>query len=378
MKTNVCLNMIVKNEAKTLPRLFESLHRYIDYFVIYDTGSDDDTIEVIKKISDKFEIKGEIYQSEWIDFATNRNLALSKGYESRKLGRHTCNWLLFIDADEELIVENPSIFSSLKSSVTYCLYKNDLGILFKKRSLISLEQPNWYWKGAIHNYLVNVSQANMKIEFIPEIFIKCNNFEGAKSHKFSGPKEKSASDVIMLEEELRSEIVNSGNLHRYTQLANECYESEQFEKASKYYTLVIENSDKFLDVQYTSLIQLSHIYFENFRDEETSKKVLLKAIGILSNRKEAYYFLAKIYQANREFNTAKEFLEKANELPKNFSNFDFVDLNVYTWKIEFELAFIYYNLKQVEQLKKVLIELDCNAYIPKNKKCFLDALNQRI
>ena len=35
--------MIVKNEVKVLPRLFGSLKDYIDYYVIVDTGSTDET-----------------------------------------------------------------------------------------------------------------------------------------------------------------------------------------------------------------------------------------------------------------------------------------------------------------------------------------------
>ena len=32
-KTNICLNMIVKNEVKVLPRLIRSVKDYIDYYV---------------------------------------------------------------------------------------------------------------------------------------------------------------------------------------------------------------------------------------------------------------------------------------------------------------------------------------------------------
>ena len=376
-KTNFCLNMIIKNEAKTLPRLFESLHKYIDYFVIYDTGSEDTTIAVLNELSKKYEIKGEIHHSQWFDFATNRNLALEKGFESRQLGKHACDWLLIIDADEELIVENGDVFNTLDPSRSYALYKNNLGALTKTLALISLEQKEWYWKGKIHNYLFNDKKENVKIEFLDSIFIRYNNFEGAKSHQFKSPKEKSEFDVILLEEELDSQIVNSANLHRFTQLANECYSSEQIEKAVKNYKLVINNSEMYPDVKYSSLIQLSIIYFENYKNSDEAKNGLLEAITIQSNRKEAYYFSAKIYQANREFNKAKELLERANELPNNYSNLVFVDLNVYTWKIQFELAFIYYNLKQFEQFAKLIVELDSNRYLPKIKKSFLDVLKQK-
>ena len=44
---SICLNMIVKNEAKIITRLLESVVDIIDYWVICDTGSTDNTCEMI-------------------------------------------------------------------------------------------------------------------------------------------------------------------------------------------------------------------------------------------------------------------------------------------------------------------------------------------
>ena len=49
MKKTLCLNMIVKNEShiieETLNQLLNTIR--IDYWVISDTGSDDNTIQII-------------------------------------------------------------------------------------------------------------------------------------------------------------------------------------------------------------------------------------------------------------------------------------------------------------------------------------------
>ena len=44
----LCLNMIVKNESKIIRRLLESVAPYIDCYCICDTGSTDNTIEIIQ------------------------------------------------------------------------------------------------------------------------------------------------------------------------------------------------------------------------------------------------------------------------------------------------------------------------------------------
>ena len=46
----LCLNMIVKNEGKIILRLLESVVSIVDCYCISDTGSTDNTIELIENI----------------------------------------------------------------------------------------------------------------------------------------------------------------------------------------------------------------------------------------------------------------------------------------------------------------------------------------
>ena len=117
-RTNICLNMIVKNETKVLPRLFRSVKDYIDYYVIVDTGSTDGTIELIKAEMKSYGIDGEVHERPWVDFATNRQQALELA-----LSADRCDYLLFIDADEELAVTDPKFYEQLQPGVSYDLEK---------------------------------------------------------------------------------------------------------------------------------------------------------------------------------------------------------------------------------------------------------------
>lgn len=44
----LCLNMIVKNESRIIKRLLESVAPWIDSYCICDTGSTDNTVEIIE------------------------------------------------------------------------------------------------------------------------------------------------------------------------------------------------------------------------------------------------------------------------------------------------------------------------------------------
>ena len=76
----ICLNMIVKNESKIITRLFDSIINIIDTYCICDTGSTDNTIQIIeayfknKSITNK-SITGKIIEKEFRNFGYNRNYA---------------------------------------------------------------------------------------------------------------------------------------------------------------------------------------------------------------------------------------------------------------------------------------------------------------
>ncbi|MCT7950806.1 glycosyltransferase family 2 protein [Ancylothrix sp. C2] len=88
MKISFCA--IVKNEGANLRRCLASVKPYVDELVVVDTGSTDDTVEIAREFGAK------LGYFEWCDdFAAARNYALSLV---------TFDWVLVLDADEELVV----------------------------------------------------------------------------------------------------------------------------------------------------------------------------------------------------------------------------------------------------------------------------------
>ena len=79
---SICLNMIVKNEAHIITETLSKLLSKItfSYYVICDTGSTDNTIELIKVFFQQKQIPGEIHLHTWKNFGHNRTLALECAY----------------------------------------------------------------------------------------------------------------------------------------------------------------------------------------------------------------------------------------------------------------------------------------------------------
>src|SRR3972149_8873687 len=102
IKSKICLNMIVRDESHVILETLETIYKYIDFYVICDTGSIDNTKILIKDFFDKKNIKGEILDHIWYDdFGINRTMAL-------KACKIFCeklelDYIWVIDADDILI-----------------------------------------------------------------------------------------------------------------------------------------------------------------------------------------------------------------------------------------------------------------------------------
>lgn len=99
MKNTVCLCAIVKNEEKIILDMLKSCVKWIDYAIICDTGSEDNTIEIMEKFFTENEILHHIYKIKWENFPRNRNHYIH-------LAQNLTSHILVLDADEILIVKN--------------------------------------------------------------------------------------------------------------------------------------------------------------------------------------------------------------------------------------------------------------------------------
>lgn len=103
MQTGISLCMIVKNEEESLDRCLRSVEGVVDEIVLVDTGSTDSTMEIGRRHGAN--VLNHLWQN---DFAEARNAALAEA-------KH--EWILVLDADEELEASSRAKIRQLLSSV---------------------------------------------------------------------------------------------------------------------------------------------------------------------------------------------------------------------------------------------------------------------
>ncbi len=126
LQPTISLCMIVKNEEQWLQQCLDSVKGLVSEMIIIDTGSTDNTKGIAKKNGAK------VYDFTWKDdFAAARNFSISKA---------TCDWILWIDADETISKKDYDIINKLIEEAKFPLivleqrhYTNDTKkSLFKK------------------------------------------------------------------------------------------------------------------------------------------------------------------------------------------------------------------------------------------------------
>jgi len=110
--TKICLNAMVGNEAKTITRMLESVAPHIDYYVIQCNGKEDNTNEIIENFFKEKKIPGFTYFIEWNFPGFNRDHTLQEALKAD----HGCDWILRMDADERLIVDEDFDWSILDNT----------------------------------------------------------------------------------------------------------------------------------------------------------------------------------------------------------------------------------------------------------------------
>ena len=331
----ICLNMIVKDEAHIIEETLNSIKDYICFWVISDTGSTDNTIEIIEKFFKKHNIPGKIFQEKWKDFGANRTLALKSCHKYRK----KFDYIWVFDADD--LVVGDLVFPEDKTVDMYSLKYGD-GFTYMRHQLFNSHEK-WNYVGVLHEYPKCISKKDPTAKAIEGNYYIDSRRLGARNKN----ADKYTRDVKTLLKGLKDEPKNE----RYMfYLAQSYMDAKDLKNAIKWYQKRIDMKGWFEEVYY-SYYRIATCMQELKYDWDIVEKAFLKAWQYLPSRAEPLYEISKHYNQINNFNKAYPYSKQASSLP-------FPDK---------QLLFLY---KEVYDYKASQEHLICSHYIKKYSESF--------
>jgi len=242
----ICLNMIVKNEshiiASTLKNILE--HIKIDYWVISDTGSTDDTVDIIQDFFKERGISGEIFHDKWKDFGHNRTKALEHVYDKS-------DYLFIFDADD-LIHGDMRLPLTLDKDIYELQFGNPVSY---HRSILISNRMKWKYVGVLHEILRNIDPIKSRDYLLGNYHIESRRL----GNRSKNPN-KYVDDALILEKGFEEENTDMWLKYRYSYYCAQSYQDAgKLEKAIEWYerTLTLDYSPQY---KYCACINAGNCY----------------------------------------------------------------------------------------------------------------------
>lgn len=336
---SICLNMIVKNESHIIKKTLENLCSKIDfsYWVICDTGSTDNTCEIIVEFFSNKNILGELHKDEWQDFAHNRTLALQKAFGKSDL-------LLVFDADDEIVGQPvlPGVNATIYDEY-HLKFGSPLGTAYTRVLLVN-NMKRFVYQSVIHEYIVCVEPANVPRTntVIEGDYYVVSGRSGSRSLD----PEKYLKDAKILEAAHAEAVLKNDPLFkRYAfYCANSYKDYGSLEDAIKWYKITL-GQENWAQEHYMSCFHIYECYLK-LQNLEQGFFYLVKAFKYDHERVECLYPLLVHYCCEGQYKMAynyylqvKDFYE-TKYLSTNVDGKLFVSIDKYNFFMPYYMILI--------------------------------------
>lgn len=327
----ICLNMIVKNESHIIEKTLTNLCEYVqfDAYYISDTGSTDNTIDIIRRFFESRQIPGEISQVEWRDFGFNRTLALDIAFNKT-------DYLMIFDADD--VVHGKFI---MPTHLNHDAYQLKLGQSFVYlRTLIVNNRKRWKFVGVLHEYIQCIDCEENSSIIDGDYFI-----ESGRSGNRSKDPNKYVNDAIVLENGYKKEMDGyklgdgSGDkmlAERYAFYCAQSYMDAGFmytDKSIEWYTRVL-SQDNWMQEKYYSALCLGNLYARK-GDKTNSLKYYCKTMEYDEERIEGIALAIELLRKDENHVLVNALYHKYKNYNKHPTNKLFVSMDKYNDIIEY-------------------------------------------
>jgi glycosyltransferase involved in cell wall biosynthesis len=348
MRIGLC--MIVKDESHIIHEVLESTLALIDTYMILDTGSTDNTIEIITEFYKKTSIQGEVVKSDWKGFGPSRSEAL-------KLCDGKMDYILMIDADDLMVfpVECKTFLSGVleQHSPNGCIVQIRRGTINYARTQIFKANDDWRYVGVLHEYPTNDKPDNKMIRLPGEIYMVGRTM-GNRSNQ-EGNKYLRDAETLLAEHKKDPE-----NERTVFYLAQSYRDGGNLPEAIKWYKHRVEMG-KWKEEQCVSAMNLARI----LQDKDWA----WRAHELNPARNESLVWYATYCRSKNLFTyDLLAMIMYATTIPKPGDQVLFVENDVYDWRMWDELAIISFHLGRKDISKQAGARLLSDNKFPPDQR----------
>ena len=347
--------MIVKNEAHIIEDTLNHLDKYIkfDYWVISDTGSTDNTKEIIKDFFKAKGIPGELQEEAWQDFGYNRTKEFEGAYGK-------ADYALVWDADDE-IYGDFKMPENLDADCYKFIFGNAEGMRYSRPQLFNMRK-RWCYKGVLHEY------ANCLEPCGPNVDVPGNYYfiSGRRGDRSKDPN-KYLKDAMVLEKASAKALAEGDPLYnRYIFYCAQSYNScNMHEKAIEFYKKAL-TLPLWIQEKYVSCMEIYDQYVLLNRANE-GLYYLVESYQYDPTRVECYYRLIKHYCINGPVEVAFAYYGLIQEFFENRYDGSVLGEKLFARRAEYDFYLPYYMIIVADRMKRYKTSVKMCEIVFKNK-----------
>jgi glycosyltransferase involved in cell wall biosynthesis len=248
-KPHIALLMMVKNEKKRLQVTLDSVKGFVDSLIIFDTGSTDNTLEILQTFSESANIPLHLKQGEFVNFSESRNESLHFAETIADV-----DFLLLLDCNDEL-QNGKDLVKFAKQELNthnkgYLVmqewFSGNYNQYYNIRFIRNYQ--GWIYKGVVHEWITIPEQPHLYItQKIPSVKLYQDRTQDDDK---SGKRFIRDRELLLAEHDK-----NPDDARTVFYLAQTCGCLQKWDEAYKYY-LIRSDMPGFDEETYHSFVRL--------------------------------------------------------------------------------------------------------------------------